>query len=116
MYVGENLYLDGVIFDGYGVIVVEDEVEVVSNVRSSTPNADHSKVLIVAGSKFILNNSSTTLHATVYAKNEISINAENAVMEGSLATLRKNTLNGNNIIMHYKPVSPSLSTLVFGTP
>jgi hypothetical protein len=116
IYVGENLYLDNVTFNGYGIILVEDEVEVVSDTRTSSPHPDHSKVLIVSGGKFKLNNSSTTLHASVYAKNEININAEDAAIEGSLATLRKNTLNGNNIKLQYKPVYSALAELVFGTP
>jgi hypothetical protein len=116
IYVGENLYLDNITFNGYGIILVEDEVEVVSDTRTSSPHPDHSKVLIVSGGKFKLNNSSTTLHASVYAKNEININAEDAAIEGSLATLRKNTLNGNNIKLQYKPVHSALAELVFGTP
>ena len=116
IYVGENLYLDGVTFNGYGVIFVEDEVEVVSNAKNSTSDPDYGKVLIATGGKFKLNNSSTTLHASVYAKNEININAEDAAIEGSLATLRKNTLNGNNIKLQYKPVHSALAELVFGTP
>jgi hypothetical protein len=71
---------------------------------------------IVSGGKFILNNSSTAFRATVYAKDEISVNAEDASIEGSLSTPRKNTLNGNGIEFRYKPVCPELAKLVFGVP
>jgi hypothetical protein len=114
IYVTENLYLDNVEFNGYGVIFVEDEVDVVSNAISRSPNPDYSKVFIVSGSKFIMNNSSTSLHAAVYSKDEINVNAENIFVSGSLATLRKNTLNGDRIDVRYKPVFTGLSELVFG--
>jgi hypothetical protein len=115
IYVTGNLYLDNVTFSGYGIVLAEKEVDIVSDVRSSSLNPDHSKVLIIAGDKFILNNSSTTLHAAVYAKNEININAEQAYIDGSLATLQKNTLNGNRIDLRFKLVYSGLSEIIFGS-
>jgi hypothetical protein len=115
IYVAGNLYLDRVTFNGYGIVIAEKEIEIVSNVRSSSPHPDHSKVFIVGGDKFKLNNSSTTLHASVYTKYEVNINAEDALIEGSLATREKNTLNGKRIDMRFKPVYSGLAEMIFGS-
>jgi hypothetical protein len=113
IYVAGNLYMDNVTFIGYGVVLAEKEVEIISDVKSSTLDQDYTKVLIVAGDKFILNNSNTTLHAAVYAKNEINIIAGKVLIDGSLASLSKNTLNGSGIDVRFKLVHPNLSTLIF---
>lgn len=115
IYVAGNLYLDNVIFDGYGIVLAEKEIEVVSDVKSLSLNPDHSKVLIIAGDKFKMNNSSTTLHAAVYAKNEINLNAEQLYVDGSLATRDKNTLNGDGITVRFKYVYSGLSNIIFGS-
>jgi hypothetical protein len=115
IYVAGNLYLDNVTFDGYGIVLAEKEIETVSDVKSSSLNPDHSKVLIIAGDKFKMNNSSTTLHAAVYAKNEINLNAEQLYVDGSLATLDKNTLNGDGITVRLKYVYSGLSEIIFGS-
>lgn len=115
IYVAGNLYLDNVTFDGYGIVLAEKEIEIVSNVKSSSLNPDHSKVLIIAGDKFKMNNSSTTLHAAVYAKNEINLNATQLYVDGSLATLDKNTLNGDGITVRFKYVYSGLSEIIFGS-
>jgi len=115
IYVSGNLYLDNVVFNGYGIILAEKEVDVVSDVIDSSPDPDHSKLFIITGNKFILNSSSSTLHATVYAKYEININAEHAFIEGSLASLSKNTLNGNGIDLRFKLLYSGLSELIFGS-
>jgi hypothetical protein len=114
IYVSGNLYLDRATFDGYGIVLAEKEIEVVSDVLNSSSNTDHSKVLFVGGDKFKVNNSLTTLQAAIYSKYEININGESIVMEGSLATPRKNTLNGNRINLYYKPVYSGLSEIIFG--
>jgi hypothetical protein len=115
IYVTGNLYLDAVTFDGYGILLAEKEVDIVSNTINSSPDPLHSKVLIVAGDKFIFNNSSSIMEASVYARNEININSNDGTIEGNLATLRKNTLNGNGINFYYKPVYQGLSDIIFGT-
>lgn len=115
IYVSGNLYLDNVSFIGYGIILAEEEIEVISDVKSSNLDPNHTKVLLVAGDKFKLNNSNTTLHATVYAKDEINVNAERAYIDGSLASLDKNTLNGNTIDLRFKLVYPGLSQIIFGS-
>jgi hypothetical protein len=115
IYVTGNLYLDNVTFDGYGIVLAEKEIEIVSNVKSSILNPDHSKVLIIGGDKFKMNNSSTTLHAAVYAKNEINLNAEQLYVDGSLATQDKNTLNGDGITVRFKYVYSGLSEIIFGS-
>lgn len=115
IYVSGNLYLDRVTFEGYGILLAEKEVDIVSNTKNSSSDPFHGKVLIIAGDKFIFNNSSTTLEAAVYAKNEININGSDAIITGSLATQRKNTLNGNGIYFYYKPVYSGLSDIIFGT-
>lgn len=115
IYVSGNLYLDNVTFDGYGIVLAEKEIEIVSNVKSSSLNPNHSKVLIIAGDKFKMNNSSTTLHAAVYAKNEINLNATQLYVDGSLATSDKNTLNSDGITVRFKYVYSGLSEIIFGS-
>jgi hypothetical protein len=115
LYFSDKLFLDDVQFNGYGVILVEDDVEIVSNVVSMSPHPDYSKVLIVTGGKLILNNSNTSLHSAVYTNDEININAEYSFVEGSLAAYKKNTLNADNVNVHYKPVYSGLSDLIFET-
>ena len=113
IYVKGKVFLSGTL-NGYGIIIAEGDVEINSSLTNLTQHPEYSKFHIVTQGKFIVNNQSTTTHTTVYAKDEVVINAKDAVIEGGLVSLKKVTLNNQNIDVRYKPLVSTLSDQIFG--
>jgi hypothetical protein len=97
------------------MIVSEGDVEIkASFTHNSIGNPNYSKVLLATGGKFIMGTDNTTVHASVYAKDEIPVNGKNTLIVGNLVSLKKITLNNQGVVVLYHPILSKVSELFFG--
>ena len=98
---------------GYGVIVVEQDVEVYGNVKITSPHPQLSQFGLFTSGKVNVNNPNLTLEATLFCQNEISINTENVNIIGSITSKNKITFNGLNEKLYYKPPAYEITSIFF---
>jgi hypothetical protein len=116
IYIKGKLTVTGTVnVSGYGIIISEGDVEMKGNfIHNSVGVPNHSKVLIATGGKFMIGTEKTTIHASVYAKDEIPVNGKNVTVIGNLVSQKKVTLNNQGVVVLYHPISSQVSKTIFG--
>jgi hypothetical protein len=109
IYVGGKLEISGTV-TGYGVFIVQGDIEVKGNVLVNPVDPLHSKLGLYTAGKTMINTEGSVVHAQILSMNEVSINAKNAQIWGSIVTKNKCTLNAEGIKVYYKPAESALTT------
>ena len=108
IYVGGKLYLEGTTFQGYGIFIVKNIVEIKGDVVPDTPDPLVSKLAIYTNNNFIVNHADVDVHAQVFAMGNVILNGENINFYCSIISKKDVIFNGHKIDMLYKPPNPSL--------
>jgi hypothetical protein len=115
VYVGGKLFIQGTV-SGYGIFIVRDDIEITGSMLLSSVDPMNSKVALHTKGKIMINNENSTVHAQMFATNEVVVNAKNANIYGSITTRNKCTFNGEGIKLYYKPANDALTSPFWESP
>jgi hypothetical protein len=107
IYVGGKLFIEGTV-EGYGIFIVQDDIEITGNLLLDTPDPEGSKLALYTNKKVMMNYKNTEVHAQVLAMEEVILNEENIDFHGSITSKMNVTFNGLDVNFNYKPASTAL--------